>query len=109
MDAACAAASQGVDVPCFILTGELRIDPTTVAANAHREFDGAVANAGINQYSHTLSSVYISGETTVEQFGDDLDASRHFIGYAHRQFSGRSTRDARFPIILYIIHYFYLG
>jgi len=100
VDAAFAAASQGVDIPCFILTGELRIDPTTMTANAHKEFYGAVANAGINQYSPTQLSVYISGETTVGQFGDDLDASRYFIGYAHCQFSGRSTRDARFPIIL---------
>ncbi len=65
VDAARAAASQGVDVPYFILTGELRIDPTTAAANAQREFDSTVANAGINQYSPTLSSVYISGETTM--------------------------------------------
>jgi hypothetical protein len=29
-----------------------------------------------------------------------VDAARDFIGYAHCQLSGRSTRDAGFPIIL---------
>ena len=34
VDAACAAASQGVNVPYFILTGELKIDPTIAEVNA---------------------------------------------------------------------------
>ena len=65
VDAACAAASQAVDVPHFILTGELIIDPVTAAANANREFYSTVANAGINQYYPALSSVSISNDTIV--------------------------------------------
>jgi len=42
-----------------------------------------------------------------------VDATRDFIGYAHCQFSGRSTRDAGFPInlLLLLIEYiiFILG
>ena len=43
----------------------------TVASIAQAEFDSTVANAGINQYFPTLSSVYISGETTV-YFGSNV-------------------------------------
>ncbi|MCD6356815.1 MAG: hypothetical protein J7L66_05960 [Anaerolineaceae bacterium] len=64
-DAACAAASQGVDLPHFIATGELKIDPSTAAVNAQREFNSSVQNAGINQYSPSLSRLSISGLTTV--------------------------------------------
>jgi len=65
VDTACAAASQAVDVPHFIATGELVIDPVDASANAQVEFNSTVANAGINQYSPVLSSVSISGDTVV--------------------------------------------
>ncbi len=65
VDAACAAASQAVDLPHFILTGEVLIDGNMAAANAQREFDATVANAGINQYSPSLSGLSIVDGTKV--------------------------------------------
>jgi hypothetical protein len=65
VDAACAAASQAVDVPYFILTGEVVIDANNAAGNAQREFDATVANAGINQYSPSLSGLSIVDNTKV--------------------------------------------
>lgn len=65
VDAACAAASQAVDVPHFIATGELVIDPVVAVQYANREFDNTVANAGINQYLPVLTGVSITNGTTV--------------------------------------------
>jgi hypothetical protein len=63
VDAACAAASQAVDVPHFILTGELIIDPIEAAANAQAEFNNTVATSDTNKYSPTLGSLSIPDGT----------------------------------------------
>ena len=72
VDAACAAGSQAVDMAHFILTGEVLIDPSAAAGYAQYEFDSTLANAGINQYSPSLSSfsvvnttVYCGGTATI--------------------------------------------
>ena len=73
VDAACAAASQSVDMPHFIATGEVVIDVFSASANAQREFDSTVQNAGINQYNPGLgaislltpSSVYCTGNAVM--------------------------------------------
>lgn len=63
VDAACAAASQAVDMAHFIATGEVIIDPAVAAGNAQFEFDSTLSNSGINMYSPSLSGLSIVGTT----------------------------------------------
>lgn len=66
VDAACAAASQAVDVPYFIDTGEVVIDSDQAVSYAIREFSSTVANANIHRYAPVLSSVSIMNNTIVQ-------------------------------------------
>jgi hypothetical protein len=66
VDAACAAASQAVDIPHFVLTGEVVIDQDKAIAFAMREFSATVANANIHRYSPALTSLNIINNTITQ-------------------------------------------
>jgi len=93
VDAACAAASQAVDITHFIQTGEVVIDPDLASGYAEYEFNSSVVNAGINYYSPSLSGFSISGTTV---FCDGSAVMTWMLpGIASVDLSASSAAEAR--------------
>jgi hypothetical protein len=66
VDAACSAAVQAVDVPHFVLTGEVVVDGAQAAAFAQREFAATVANSNLQSYVPALTGVNIVNNTVAQ-------------------------------------------
>ncbi len=65
VDSACSAAVQAVDVPYFIDNGVIRIDSSTAAAYAQREFNATVSRSDIEDYNPVLTALEIEENVVV--------------------------------------------
>lgn len=65
VDAACEAAALAADTPEFSLTGIQRIDPGLAGRYATQAFYASAAEAGLVQYSASLTSVNVFAPTEV--------------------------------------------
>jgi len=65
VDAACEAAALAADTPAFQQTGIARINPGLAAAYAAQAFRASVAEAGLVQYTPSLTSVTVLAPTEV--------------------------------------------